>query len=358
MAVFIFSVPLPLEDVSTIEWHAHEMIYGYGMAVIAGFLLTAIRNWTGIQTLHSTRLLILFSLWATARIAFSFIGNIEVAGILDMAFMLMFLVSASIPCIQAKQWKQLGILSALLFLAACNALFYLGATGDLAQGVQWGLYGGLYLIIGLILIMARRVVPFFIERGVGYPVTLFNARWLDITIVVLFLAFFISDVFLNTSQLSALCAAGLFIVTTIRLIGWHTPGLWKVPLLWSLYISLTFIDLGFLLFVFSAYDAIPRSLAIHAFALGGAGLITLSMMSRVTLGHTGRNVQSPPRTMTIALALLVAAALVRVLLPLVDMTHYIQWIALSQVLWIAAFSIFVFTCLPMLSRPRVDGQPG
>lgn len=358
MTVFTFNLPLPLEGVSIIEWHVHEMIYGYSMAVIAGFLLTAVRNWTGIQTLHGTGLLILLGLWASARVAFSVIGHIEVAGILDTAFMLMLLVSVSIPCIQAKQWKQLAILSKLLLLAAGNALFYLGAIGELAQGIHWGLYGGLYLIIGLIMIMARRVVPFFIERGVGYPVTLFNSKWLDITIVVFFLGFFISDIFLNTPHLSAWCAAGLFIVQTIRLIGWHTPGIWKAPLLWSLYISLIFIDLGFLLFVLSVYGNVPVSLALHTFTIGGIGLMTLSMMSRVSLGHTGRNVQSPPRAVAIALTLLVAATLVRVLLPLLDMTYYTHWIGLSQILWMAAFILFILTYLPMLAAPRVDGQPG
>ena len=359
MAIFIFGQTLPLEGISSTEWHIHEMLYGYSVAVIAGFLLTAVGNWTGKQTLHGGGLLILFSFWVLARIAFSVTATIEIAGVLDMAFMLMLLVSISIPCIQAKQWKkQASILSKVLLLATGNALFYLGAIGVLEQGIQWGLYGGLYLIIGLILTMARRVVPFFIERGVGYPVNLFNAKWLEISSIVLFVVFLISDVFLNTAHLSAWCAAGLFIVHTIRLIGWHTPGIWKVPLLWSLYLSLVFIDLGFLLFVFSVYGNAPVSLALHAFAVGGIGLMTLSMMSRVSLGHTGRNVQAPPGAAKLSLALLVAATLVRVLLPLVDMAQYTRWIALSQGLWIAAFMLFVFTYTSMLIRPRVDGQPG
>ena len=358
MAIFTFNLPLPIEHISIVEWHAHEMIYGYSLAVIAGFLLTAVRNWTGIQTLHGTGLLILFGLWVAARIAFSVTGHIAIAGLLDTAFMLVLLVSVSIPCIQSRQWQQIAILSKILLLTAGNVLFYLGATGELAQGIHWGLYGGLYLIIGLILTMARRVVPFFIERGVGYPVQLFNAKWLDITSVVLYLGFFVSEVFLDTAHVSAWCAAGLFIVHTVRLIGWHTPGIWKAPLLWSLYISLIFIDLGFILFVFSVYGNVPGSVALHAFAIGGIGLMTLSMMFRVTLGHTGRNVQSPPRAAVIALFLLVAAALARVLLPMVDVAHYTQWIGLSQILWIAAFTLFVVTCTPMLTTPRVDGQPG
>ncbi len=357
MAIFVFGQALPLESVSTTEWHIHEMIYGYSMAVIAGFLLTAVGNWTGKQTLHGGGLLMLFSLWLLARITFS-IGMTVVAGVLDIAFMLILLVSLSIPCIQSKQWKQMGILSKVLLLTIGNALFYLGASGELAQGIHLGLYGGLYLIIGLILTMARRVVPFFIERGVGYQVSLYNAKWLDISSIVLFIAFFVSELFLGTPQLSASCAAGLFVIHTIRLIGWHTPGLWKVPLLWSLYLALVFINLGFLLFVLSVYANVPVSLAMHAFAIGGIGLMTLSMMSRVSLGHTGRNVQSPSRVVTLAQLMLVAATLVRVLLPLLDMSQYSQWIALSQGLWIAAFILFVFTYFPMLINPRVDGQPG
>jgi len=358
MAIFTFNLPLPIEHISIVEWHAHEMIYGYSLAVIAGFLLTAVRNWTGIQTLHGNGLLILFGLWVAARIAFSVTGHITIAGLLDTAFMLVLLVSVSIPCIQSRQWQQIAILSKLLLLTAGNVLFYLGATGELAQGIHWGLYGGLYLIIGLILTMARRVVPFFIERGVGYPVQLFNAKWLDITSVVLFLGFFVSEVFLDTAHMSAWCAAGLFIVHTIRLIGWHTPGIWKAPLLWSLYVSLIFINLGFLLFVFSVYGDVPVSLALHAFAVGGIGLMTLSMMSRVALGHTGRNVQSPPRLVGVALTFLAAATVVRVLFPLADLAHYSQWIGLSQLLWLVAFCLFMLIYIPILIAPRVDGQPG
>lgn len=355
MAIFGFGQALPLEGLSSTQWHSHEMIYGYSMAVIAGFLLTAVGNWTGKQTLRGGGLFVLFSLWVLARIAFS-IGMIAIAGILDTVFMLMLLVFISIPCIQVKQWKQMGILSKILLLAIGNALFYLGAIGELEQGIRWGLYGGLYLIIGLILTMARRVVPFFIERGVGYPVSLFNAQWLDISSIALFIVFFISDVFLGMPHLAAGCAAGLFVVHTIRLIGWHTPGLWKVPLLWSLYLALVFINLGFVLFVLSVYSYVPVSLAMHAFAVGGIGLMTLSMMSRVSLGHTGRNVQALPRVMTLALALLATTTLARVLLPLMDTTQYTQWIMLSQSLWIAAFALFVLTYLPMLISPRVDGQ--
>jgi uncharacterized protein involved in response to NO len=117
------------------------------------------------------------------------------------------------------------------------------------------------------------------------------------------------------------------------------------------------LALGFLLFVFTVYGNAPVSLALHAFSVGGIGIMTLGMMSRVALGHTGRDVQ-PPRMVAIALITLVIATLVRVMLPIADLTQYSQWIGLSQILWLLAFTLFMLACIPILTAPRVAGQPG
>jgi uncharacterized protein involved in response to NO len=262
------------------------------------------------------------------------------------------------PIIRVRQWKQLGVLSKLTLLMLGNIFFYLGAAGMMMQGTYWALYGGLLLVIGLILTIGRRVIPFFIERGAGYPVTLFNAKWIDISSMILFLLFFIAELFLDAPQFTFLLAGALFIITSIRLYGWHTPGIWKKPLLWSLFVSLLFIDLGFLLFALNIVLDVPRLLAIHAFAVGGIGIITLGMMSRVALGHTGRDINQPPATVDIACAALVLAAIFRVILPLFAVEHYQLWVSISQGLWIAAFVLFAFSYLPILIRPRVDGKPG
>ncbi|HEU4708851.1 MAG TPA: NnrS family protein, partial [Methylophilaceae bacterium] len=140
--------------------------------------------------------------------------------------------------------------------------------------------------------------------------------------------------------------------------GWHTPGIWKKPLLWSLYVSLLFIDLGFLLFALNAVIGVPRLLAVHAFAVGGVGLITLAMMSRVSLGHTGREIGQPPLTASIALGILILAAVFRVIVPIFAIQQYPLWIAISQGLWILAFALFTLRYLPILIAPRVDGRPG
>jgi len=359
MGVFVFQLPLQFKEINMYQWHAHEMVYGYSVAVISGFLLTAVKNWTGEQTLYGPKLCGLFLLWVVARILFLF-GTlfIFIAAFFDMLFMLCLISAIAFPIVKTRQWRQTGILAKLVLLTIGNGLFYLGAAGLIEQGVFWGIYGGLLLIIALILTLGRRVIPFFIEGGVGYPVQLVNYKWIDRLSLVLLLAFFIFFVFIGNRQVSATISLALFFITTIRLFGWYTPGIWKKPLLWSLFISFIFIDIGFLLFAVSDLLNQPIMLAFHAFSYGGIGIVTLAMMSRVSLGHTGRNIQSPPKVLTLSFVLLVLGGLFRVFLPIIDMNHYVTWILLSQILWSVAYLIFVIAYANILIKPRIDGQFG
>lgn len=150
-AIFHFQLPLSIQTISSFQWHSHEMIYGYSIAVIAGFLLTAVKNWTGVQTLYGKPLILLFSLWAAARLLFVFAtSHLFIAAIFDVLFLVLLVFAVSYPIIKVKQWKQIGILSKLILLMICNILFYLGALNVLDNGVYWGIYGGLYLVIALI----------------------------------------------------------------------------------------------------------------------------------------------------------------------------------------------------------------
>lgn len=359
MGIYLFQFPLPITRISHIQWHAHEMIYGFSMAVIAGFLLTAVKNWTGVQTPHGSSLFALFSLWMLSRILFLFGERfILIAAILDIIFLIGLTIAVVTPIVRVKQWKQMMVVTQLALFIVTSSFFLLGVAGMVEQGVYWSLYGGLYLIIGLILIMGRRVIPFFIEAGVGYPVKLFNYRWVDLSSPALYLAFLVAEVLMINRYLSAFFAAALFIVTSVRLVGWHTVGIWKKPLLWSLFVAFSFIDLGFLLMALSPFLNLPVMPILHAFSFGGIGLMTLSMMARVSLGHTGRNVQNPPRAMAFAFLALMTGTVVRVILPLINPSDYLTWIAVSQILWIAAFLIFVVIYSPMLIKPRIDGQFG
>jgi len=149
------------------SWHSHEMVFGYGMAVIAGFLLAAVKNWTGVQTLHGIPLLLLFLSWLAARLLLLLgdAGLLVWAALADGLFNLLLVAAIAWPIFKSRQFKQFGVLSKILLLMLANALFYSGALGIYSWGEHAGLYSGVYLIMALIFVMSRRVLPFFIERG-------------------------------------------------------------------------------------------------------------------------------------------------------------------------------------------------
>jgi len=253
----------------------------------------------------------------------------------------------------------IGVISKILLLGIFNAFFYLGLLGFLESGVNWGIYGGLFLIIAMVLEMGRRVIPFFIERGVDYPVQLKNSRILDISSLVLFLALAITEVFIIDIHISSYIASVLFIVSGIRLYNWHTKGIWKSSLLWGLYGSLIFITLAFLLFAILPYTTlISRSIVLHTLTVGGISLITVSMMSRVTLGHTGRNVHSPSPWINVVQWMLLFGVIARTALPVLIPGMYNSWIISSQLLWIGGFALFTWVNYPLLTKPRIDGSEG
>lgn len=359
MGVYIFGWRWqPLLPAAT--WHAHEMVYGYGMAVIAGFLLAAVKNWTGVQTLYGIPLLLLFLLWLTARILL-LVGSADMlvwAALADSLFNLLLVVALAWPILKVRQFKQFGILSKLLLLLFANLYFYAGMLEIYSWDTRAGLYSGVYLIMALIFVMSRRVLPFFIERGVDQSVTLTNRNWLDAASLFLFIGFWLADVVEPDSQWVALLAGMLCVLHAVRIAGWYAAGIWSKPLLWVLYLAYTALVVGFALKAAVYVFGISPFLSLHAFTYGGIGLFTLGMMVRVTLGHTGRSVLEPPPMVVWMFSMLAAGTVTRVIIPLLDPGHYTLLMGLSQCLWILAFVMFLLTFLPMLFRSRTDGQFG
>jgi uncharacterized protein involved in response to NO len=358
--LYRFGGQLPIQGLPAISWHAHEMIYGYGLAVIAGFLLTAVRNWTGVQTLHGRPLLILAMLWMAAR-TMAFIPHsyaLMAMAILDLLFTLWLCWEIFKPVYRVKQWQHMGIWAKLVLLLLGQCFFYLGLFGVLENGVQWGLYTGLYIVVSLVLLMGRRVIPFFIEKGVGSPVEIKNYKWVDISSLVLVLSLWICAVFIENKLPLAITGFALFAIHSVRLWGWYAKGMWSKSLVWVLYVAYAWLVVGFLLTALGATGTISPLLGVHALAYGGVGMLTLGMMARVALGHTGRNVFDPPKALVPIFSLLFIGAVVRVFLPLLLPAHYANIILISQLLWIAAFASFVFIYAPMLVKPRIDGSYG
>lgn len=349
----------------SMTWHAHEMVYGYSVAVLAGFLLTAVQNWTNRQTLHGVPLLVLAGLWLLARIL-PFISIIPLifTAFIELLFLIVLTIAISRPILQTKQWQHLGIASKIFLFIPANIVFYLGLLGYWPQGTQIGLYAGFYLVIALIFTLGRRVIPFFIEKGVGCPFQAQNDIWLDRSSLVLLVLFAGFDIYslvtgnMTGAFITALLAFLQVIVHSFRLLGWYHPNLWRKPLLWVLYIAYSWLILGFLLKFLSLALGLPPYFGIHAFAVGGIGMMTVGMMARVALGHTGRNVFDPPPLVLAIFLLVFFAAFMRVFMTWFMPSYYEFWMLTAQFVWIAAFALFTWHYAPILLKPRVDGRYG
>lgn len=359
VGVFHGGLKLDLQGLSISQWHAHEMIFGYTAVVVAGFLLTAVKNWTGQKTVEGPLLLSLALLWLTSHVLILLAGSWVVLGVsLNMVFLIGVLTAIALPIIRVRQWKQWGILCIVAILVLGEAMVAFGLLSSQGAWVQAGLYTGFYLMILIILVMGRRVIPFFIERGVGSPVALRHFPVLDKLVLAVFVLYGLNDIAFQQTGLSSLLAAVLVVAHGWRLVYWYEKGIWRKPLLWSLYLSLVAVEAGFLLAAVTPWLNIAPSLTIHLFAVAGVGLVTLSMMARVSLGHTGRDIHSPPKAASYFLAIMAAAGVVRVVFPLLFPAHYGLWIGLSQGLWLLAFTLFLLVYTPMLLVARVDGRYG
>jgi len=360
MARYFHNATFPFTTISASQWHAHEMLYGFAFAVIAGFLLTAVKNWTGIQTLHGRPLMGLVACWAIARGVMLIIPDyVLLAAILDLLFNGWLIAAVAQPIIKVKQWRQLGVLSKVVFLTLGNVAFYTQALGWTSHGAHAALWIGLLLNVSLIMVISRRILPMFIERGVKEEVALRNSAWIDRLLMVCLAVLLINILTINVEIINMVLGLTIAISAGFRLWRWHTPGIWQVPLLWSFYCGLWLINLGFLLYALSfILAATPVILAIHCWAIGGIGVITLAMMARVSLGHTGRNIHTPPHSVVWVFGLVIFATLSRVLLPIVLPEYYRLSVMLAASGWIVAFGLFCITYWPILSKPRIDGTPG
>ncbi|MEY3288891.1 MAG: hypothetical protein RLZZ419_1133 [Pseudomonadota bacterium] len=343
---------------SSSYWHAHEMLLGYSVAVIAGFLLTAVKNWTNKPTLTGDKLAGLALLWLYGRILPFYAGLLPDAfiALIDFAFLPVLAYQISKPIIQARHFKSLIFIGLLLQLTLGNALIHAEMLGLCQNTASTGIQLVVAIIIIMILVIAGRVFPFFTERGLHGTLIIKNPL-LDALSIGSAVAVFALQLSAVSGLFLALTAGFAVAVNSARLAGWYVQRIWYVPLLWILYTGYAWIILGFILTALSAYALVLPSLALHAFTLGGIGVLTLGMMARVSLGHTGRALRVS-NAMAVGFVLINVAALLRVLLPLALPNWYNLIIYGSTLSWLAAFSLFMFVYAPILTSVRSDGQEG
>src|SRR6476646_446049 len=340
-----------------IDWHSHEMIFGYTVAVIAGFLLTAVRNWTNTPTPSGLPLAGMGALWLIARILPILVAIFPrwLIAAADLAFLPTFAIGIAVPLLKNNEKQNLIFLPLLAVLWSADLLVHADVLGLAPNLARKGVFLGLDVIILVIVIMGGRVIPFFTERALSVVLKRWRiVEWLSPVSVILFL---VAELFRPDSVTSASLAALAACANGARLAGWYTPRYWRVPLLWVLHLGYGWIVVGFYLKAGTALGLVPPQFTIHAFTVGGIGVLTLGMMARVSLGHTGRPLKVGA-AMTSAFVLINLAAVGRGLLPPFFPQFFSQLIVASGVFWIAAFTIFIIVYTPILIQPRVDGRPG
>ena len=338
-------------------WHAHEMLFGYTVAVISGFLLTAAGNWTGIKMIKGKQLALLSIVFLLGRLA-PFIPELPywIIAALDLSFLPLVALLIALPVIKVKQWSNFVFVPLLLTMAVANLMVHLSALGIINSSIVSGSRLMIYLVILLIVIMGGRVIPFFTERGVN-GVTIKKWFWIERLSSLSVFLIVIGEVFFTENVIIGYLAMFAAATNLIRVAGWYSNKIWQVPLIWILQIAYLWIVFGFVIKGWVIFNINESLFAFHAFSVGGIGIMTLGMMARVSLGHTGREMVLN-NWMTLAFILINLAAITRVILPMLMPNLYLFFIQFSGWLWVSVFIIFLVVYTPMWIRPRVDGRPG
>ncbi|MBS3963015.1 MAG: NnrS family protein [Methylomonas sp.] len=339
-------------------WHAHEMLLGYATAVIAGFLLTAVRNWTSTDTTTPDQLAGLGLLWLYGRVT-PFYADLLPDGVIaaiDFSFLPLLAYWIAKPILATRQFKNLMFPGLVLLLALGNGLVHLDVLGFTESTAGTGLNLVLTVIVMMMLVIAGRVFPFFTERGLSGVVCIRNPMLDGVTIGLSLLVLLLMMAKVSGWSM-AIPALAAVTVNTLRVSGWYDSRIWFVPLLWVLYSGYAWIIVGFGLLAASALGWVTPSVTLHAFTVGGIGVLSLGMMARVSLGHTGRALKAS-NIMALAFMLINAAAILRVVFPAALPGWYGWSVFASAYLWLAAFALFMQHYLPMLASRRTDGKPG
>lgn len=341
-----------------LAWHRHELLFGFGLAIIAGFLLTAVQTWTGTPGISGKRLAALASVWLGARLAWLVDAPWPLLTLLELGFALAVAALMGVTLWRVRQKRNYPIVLVLLLLAAADALSMYGLVQH-NEGLQrQSVLTGLWLVAAMMGLIGGRVIPFFTQRGLGRVEGVAPWPWLDRLLlagsawVALLYAF---GPALSASAWVGLLFAALAVGHGIRLVHWHDRDLWRVPLLWSLHLAYAWLAvacLGMALWHFGV--PVNPSLAVHGLTIGAMAGLILAMIARVSLGHTGRPLE-PPAGMTLAFLLLNLACVSRVLLVLV-LPLAALWLA--GLCWTLAFGLYAWRYGPMLLKTRVDGHPG
>lgn len=352
----------PVDAIVPQFWHGHEMIFGFITAAIAGFLLTAVPSWTGRRGFAGRPLVLLTLAWLAGRAAFALTDVLpwSMLAVIELAFLpaLMLVVG---PSLLRTISRNTPLLLVLLALWVADAVSMYGLwTGDPAI-IAAALRGGVDVVLVLVTVIGGRIVPAFTGNALkarGVDVSLRSNRVVEYAVVPAMLVYAISDVIDPFGKWTALIAALAGGLQLWRLSRWHGLKSRSQPIVWILHLAYLWLPVGLLLK--ASYVGIGAPWAahwLHALGAGAAATMIMAVMTRASLGHTGRPLEVP-KSIAVAYGLLVASVALRVfgasLLPL----DYPTTIVAAGMLWLVSFGLYVLVYLPILLGPRVDGRAG
>ena len=339
-------------------WHAHEMIFGYTAAVITGFLFTAVPNWSGRPTPTGVPLALLAVLWIAGRVLINLdIVPVTITVIVDCAFLFLAAGALFVPIIGARNYRNYGVIAVVLAMACANLGLHLSYMKVISYPPDLTLSLGLNAIILIMVIIGGRVIPFFtanVLQGIEIRRGTISDILAIISVVLLLIASAVPLLRSLVPELSIIAS----ILNGWRMRSWRFAMIRQRPILWILHLGYAWIVLGLLLAGLAAWvPAMPRSAFIHAITVGAVGSLTLGMMTRTALGHSGRPLELA-RPVVWSYYLISIAAVARILGTIVPANLFKVTIIISVITWSTAFLIFLYVYWPILTRPRADGKPG
>lgn len=336
-------------------WHAHEMTFGFALAVIVGFLLTAVRAWTGLPTPTGGRLAALAALWVGARV-FNYAGPASAAMLLDAAFIVASMVTIGVVLLKARNHRNLFVLAVLTAFLVANSLFHLALAGRIDASPLQGARLFVFVIVLLTCVIGGRVIPTFTANALRGVRQWRDPRldWAALAATALALLLVLLPV--PTGVVAATCFAAAAL-QAVRLAGWNPWATRATPILWILHASYAWIPIGLVLLALGSLGIVPGSAGVHALTLGAIGGLIIGMITRTALGHTARPLKAG-RIETAAYALVQAAVLLRLAPMLVPALPYLPWTTAAALAWSAAFAVYLVKYVPVLTSPRLDGRDG
>jgi uncharacterized protein involved in response to NO len=335
--------------------HAHEMIFGFTAAVIAGFLLTAVCAWTKQPTVSGLPLMALAALWVAGRVLMLTPWALA-ATLVNAAFPILVAVAIAIPLLRSRNTRNYFFVGLLVLMSALIITVHLALEGRLALSPQLGLQLALDVILFIMTVIGGRVIPMFTNNGIpGTNAT--RHALLEKAALGSVILLFAADLLHVHPALGAAIALLGALAQAWRLLLWKPWRTRATPLVWILHAAYAWIVIHLLLRGLSALDLLAASFAAHALTVGAIGSMTLGMMTRTARGHTGRVLRADGFELAMFL-LIQAAALIRVFGGLLSPALYLISIEFSGLLWAGAFGLYAVRYWPVLTRPRLDGKPG